>query len=97
MKAKYGSYSLAITNRAKSSLQRFAQRHAVGSLSLYISHRTMRTEPLSGTDRIPPNRVVLLLGLLRAVSRKVYTFDATKMINFLAISHLRHQIAIHIV
>lgn len=57
----------------------------------------MRTEPLSGTDRIPPNRVVLLLGLLRAVSRKVYTFGATKMMNFLAISHLRHQIAIHIV
>lgn len=97
MKAKYGSYSPAITNRAKSSLQRFVQRYAVGSLSLYISHRTMRTEPLSGTDRIPPNRVVLLLGLLRAVSRKVYTFDATKMINFLSISHLRHKIAIHIV
>lgn len=57
----------------------------------------MRTEPLSGTDRIPPNRVVLLLGLLRAVSRKVYTFGATKTMNFLAISHLRHQIAIHIV
>lgn len=57
----------------------------------------MRTEPLSGTDRIPPNRVVLLLGLLRAVSRKVYTFGATKMMNSLAISHLRHQIAIHIV
>lgn len=57
----------------------------------------MRTEPLSGTDRIPPNRVVLLLGLLRAVSRKVYTFGSTKMMNFLAISHLRHQIAIHIV
>lgn len=97
MKAKYGSYSPAITNRAKSSLQRFVQRHAVGSLSLYISHRTMRTEPLSGTDRIPPNRVVLLLGLLRAVSRKVYTFGLAKRMNRLAISHLRHQIAIHIV
>lgn len=97
MKAKYGSYSPAITNRAKSSLQRFAQRHAVGSLSLYISHRTMRTEPLSGTDRIPPNRVVLLLGLLRAVSRKVYTFGLAKRMNLLAISRLRYQIAIHIV
>ena len=97
MKAKYGSYSPAITNRAKSSLPRFVQRYAVGSLSLYISHRTMRTEPLSRTDRIPPNRVVLLLGLLRAVSRKVYTFDATKMMNVLAISLLRHQLAIHIV
>ena len=57
----------------------------------------MRTEPLFGTDRIPPNRVVLLLGLWRAVSRKVYTFGATKMMNSLAISRLRHQIAIHIV
>lgn len=57
----------------------------------------MRTEPLSETDRIPPNRVVLLLGLLRAVSRKVYTFGLAKRMNRLAISHLRHQIAIHIV